>query len=109
MMMLIECILQHVSMFRCFMIVHVRTQLDETAVSFLLLPHISNFIKERQLRLNLSTTKDRKEELLQLKKELSSISMTDEFARHAKLQRKINAIQDELAVETTNATNKATA
>ena len=35
--------------------------------------------------------------------------MTDEFARHAKLQRKINAIQDELAVETTNATNKATA
>jgi len=75
----------------------------------LLLPHISNFIKERQLRHHLSTTKDRKEELLQLKKELSSISMTDEFARHAKLQRKINAIQDELAVETTNATNKATA
>ena len=65
--------------------------------------------QERQLRHHLSTTKDRKEELLQLKKELSTISMTDEFARHAKLQRKINVIQDELAVETTNATNKATA
>merc|ERR1712183_554533 len=64
----------------------------------LLLPHISNFIKERQLRRHLVATKGRKEELLQLKKELSKISMTDEFARHAKLQRRINAIQDLLRI-----------
>jgi len=75
----------------------------------LLLPHISNFIKERQLLRHLVATKGRKEELLQLKKELSKISMTDEFARHAKLQRRINAIQDLLTAETTEATNKATA
>ena len=65
--------------------------------------------QERQLRRHLVATKGRKEELLQLKKELSKISMTDEFARHAKLQRRINAIQDLLTSETTEATNKATA
>ena len=65
--------------------------------------------QERQFRHHLASTKRQKEELLQLKKELSTISMTDEFARHAKLQRRINAIQDALTIETTEATNKATA
>jgi len=78
-------------------------------VFILLLPHVSNFIKDRQLRHHMSSTKQRKDELLQLKKELSTISMTDEFARHAKLQRRVNAIQDALTIETTEATNKATA
>jgi len=78
-------------------------------VFILLLPHLSNYIKERQLRHHLASTRQQKEELLQLKKELSTISMTDEFARHAKLQRRINALQDVLTMETTEATNKATA
>ena len=65
--------------------------------------------QDRQLRHHMSSTKQRKDELLQLKKELSTISMTDEFARHAKLQRRVNAIQDALTIETTEATNKATA
>ena len=61
------------------------------------------------MRAHHAATESRKEELLQLKKELQTISMTDEFARHAKLQRKINAIQEVLTAETTEATNKATA
>jgi len=75
----------------------------------LMLPHLSNYVKERHLRAHHAATESRKEELLQLKKELQTISMTDEFARHAKLQRKINAIQEVLTAETTEATNKATA
>jgi len=76
-------------------------------VLLLMLPHLSNYIKERQLRSLLAATKSRKDELLRLKKELASISMTDEFARHAKLQRRINALQDDLTAETTEATNTA--
>lgn len=75
----------------------------------LMLPHLSNYIKERQLRSLLAATQSRKDELRQLKKELSSISMSDEFVRHAKLQRKINSLQNSLIVETTEATNTAAA
>jgi len=73
----------------------------------LLLPYVTNYVKEYQLRKNMASTSSKKAQLSSLKKEQSLISMTDEFAKHAKLQRRINVIQDELAQLTHEATTKA--
>jgi hypothetical protein len=35
-------------------------------------------------------------EILVLQREMACISMTDEFAKHARLQRRLNKIQEEL-------------
>jgi tail-anchored protein insertion receptor len=51
------------------------------------------------MELNQTKSSDEQEllsELRDMKKELAQISMVDEFARHAKLQRKISKAQEDL-------------
>ena len=39
---------------------------------------------------------DMRNEMIDLKKQMSSISMVDEFAKYARLQRKYNKLQDQV-------------
>lgn len=41
-------------------------------------------------------------EIMEIKSKLDQISMVDEFAKYAKLQRKLNALRERLKVESNN-------
>jgi len=77
-------------------------------ITFLLLPHVANFLKDFKLKRHLLHTQPFKQQLATLNKEQHLISIADEFAKHAKLQRKINSVQDQLIAETQSATTQAT-
>lgn len=54
------------------------------------------FCKKSQLEV------DMEREISEIKSKLDQISMVDEFAKYAKLQRKLNALREGLKVESNN-------
>lgn len=54
------------------------------------------FCKKSQLEM------DMEREIMEIKSKLDQISMVDEFAKYAKLQRKLNALRERLKVESNN-------
>ncbi|KAM9811716.1 guided entry of tail-anchored proteins factor 1 [Syngnathus typhle] len=61
----------------------------------ILLPNISSFLS-RMVQKDAEQENYMRVEIQAMKKEQSSISMMDEFARHARLERKINKMTDKL-------------
>ncbi|XP_028817054.1 guided entry of tail-anchored proteins factor 1 [Denticeps clupeoides] len=60
-----------------------------------LLPSVSTFLS-KVLQKDAEQETEMKSEIQEMRKELSSISMKDEFARYARLERKINKMTDKL-------------
>ncbi|XP_064841101.1 guided entry of tail-anchored proteins factor 1-like [Oncorhynchus masou masou] len=60
-----------------------------------LLPTISSFLL-KVLQKDAEQEKDMRAEIQEMKKEHNSVSMMDEFARYARLERKINKMTDKL-------------
>ncbi|KAK6296013.1 hypothetical protein J4Q44_G00337260, partial [Coregonus suidteri] len=61
----------------------------------ILLPTISSFLS-KVLQNDAEQERDMRAEIQEMKKEHNSVSMMDEFARYARLERKINKMTDKL-------------